>query len=68
MSISRGHDIRTVANRLGHANPAMTLRVYAHAVDSADGPVAAMLGKILDEVETKDAPVLAVVEPAGPAT
>ena len=52
MSISRGHDIRTVANRLGHANPAMTLRVYAHAVESADGPVAAMLGQILDEAET----------------
>ena len=24
------HDVRTVAGRLGHANPAMTLRVYAH--------------------------------------
>jgi len=47
-SIARGHDIRTVANRLGHANPAMTLRVYAHAVESADGPVADMLGEVLD--------------------
>jgi integrase len=49
MSIARGHDIRTVANRLGHANPAMTLRVYAHAVESADGAVADMLGDVLDE-------------------
>ncbi|MGA2522353.1 MAG: site-specific integrase [Acidimicrobiales bacterium] len=48
-SIARGHDIRTVANRLGHANPAMTLRVYAHAVESADGPVADMLGEVLDD-------------------
>ena len=47
-SIARGHDIRTVANRLGHANPAMTLRVYAHAVESADGAVADMLGEVLD--------------------
>ena len=47
-SIARGHDIRTVANRLGHANPAMTLRVYAHAVESTDGPVAEMLGDLLD--------------------
>ncbi len=47
-SIARGHDIRTVANRLGHANPAMTLWVYAHAVESADGPVADMLGEVLD--------------------
>jgi integrase len=42
MSNSRGHDIRTVLNRLGHANPAMTLRVYAHAVESADGAVAVL--------------------------
>jgi len=62
MSISRGHDIRTVANRLGHANPAMTLRVYAHAVESADGPVAAMLGQILDEGDHEDAPALAVIK------
>jgi integrase len=68
MSISRGHDIRTVANRLGHANPAMTLRVYAHAVESADGPVATMLGQILDEAEPTDAPILAVIEPAARAT
>ena len=68
MSISRGHDIRTVATRLGHANPAMTLRVYAHAVESADGPVATMLGQILDEGEPKDAPALAVIEPVGLAT
>jgi hypothetical protein len=26
----------------------MTLRVYAHAVESADGPVADMLGEVLD--------------------
>ena len=32
VAIGQGHDIRTVAGRLGHANPAMTLRVYAHAV------------------------------------
>ncbi|HXY28852.1 MAG TPA: site-specific integrase [Acidimicrobiales bacterium] len=47
-SIANGHDIRTVANRLGHANPAMTLRVYAHAVESADGAVADMIGHVLD--------------------
>lgn len=49
MAISAGHDVRTVAGRLGHANPAMTLRVYAHAVESADEAVAAMLGGLLDE-------------------
>jgi integrase len=47
-AIAAGHDIRTVANRLGHANPAMTLRVYAHAVQSADVGVAATLAGTLD--------------------
>ena len=39
VAIGGGHDVRTVAGRLGHANPAMTLRVYAHAVEAADGTV-----------------------------
>ena len=47
-SIAEGHDIRTVANRLGHANPSMTMRVYAHAVESQDAPVADTLGAALD--------------------
>ncbi len=53
ISIARGHDIRTVANRLGHANPSMTLRTYAHAVDSTDAPIAAALGSVLDTHETE---------------
>ena len=47
VAIARGHDVRTVAGRLGHANPAMTLRVYAHAFAAADQAVAAGLGDIL---------------------
>jgi len=47
VGISRGHDVRTVAGRLGHANPAMTLRVYAHAVEAADEAVATTLGEVL---------------------
>ncbi|MGI9053901.1 MAG: tyrosine-type recombinase/integrase [Ilumatobacteraceae bacterium] len=45
--IGQGHDVRTVAGRLGHANPAMTLRVYAHAFAAADQAVAAGLGELL---------------------
>jgi integrase len=48
VAISGGHDVRTVAHRLGHADPAMTLRVYAHAVQAADGAVADALGQALD--------------------
>jgi integrase len=47
-AIGRGHDIRTVAGRLGHANPAMTLRTYAHALDGADAGVAATLASALE--------------------
>ena len=47
-AISSGHDVRTVAGRLGHANPAMTLRVYAHVVEGADEALAATLGQALD--------------------
>jgi integrase len=64
MSIAKGHDIRTVANRLGHASPAMTLRVYAHAVESADGPVATMLGEVLDAKPDGTPPGLRLVSNA----
>jgi hypothetical protein len=47
VAIGQGHDVRTVAGRLGRANPAMTLRVYAHAFAAADQAVAAGLGEIL---------------------
>jgi integrase len=47
-AIGTGTDVPTVANRLGHSNPAMTLKVYAHAVAAADSAAAAMLGATLD--------------------
>jgi integrase/predicted nucleotidyltransferase len=49
-AITSGHDVRTVAGRLGHANPAMTLRVYAHAVEGADQALASTLASTLDDV------------------
>lgn len=47
MAIGSGFDVRTVAHRLGHADPSMTLRVYAHAVQAADEAVAESLGRAL---------------------
>jgi integrase len=47
-SIVGGHDIRSVANRLGHANPSMTLQTYAHAVEAADAPIAQTLSHVID--------------------
>lgn len=48
-AIGRGHDLRTVSGRLGHANAAMTLRTYAHAIDGADADVAATLAAALED-------------------
>ena len=41
VAIGQGHDVRTVGGRLGHANPAMSLRVWAHAFAAADQAVVA---------------------------
>ena len=46
-----------MANRLGHANPAMALRVYAQALDIADQAVAETLGAALDDVSGKRVPL-----------
>jgi len=54
VSIGQGHDVRTVAGRLGHSNPAMTLRVYAHAFAAADQALAAGLGDMLREEKADD--------------
>jgi integrase len=43
-SIASGADVRAVAGRLGHADPATTLRIYAHAVETRDRELAGMLG------------------------
>jgi integrase len=60
-SIVAGHDLRTVANRLGHANPSMTLRTYAHAVESADAPIAVTLGQVIDGGMSLESGAVAIV-------
>jgi integrase len=46
-AIGHGHDVRAVANRLGHADPSLTLRVYTAALESGDRAVAQTLGDAL---------------------
>lgn len=36
MAVASGADVRTVAGRLGHADPSVTLRVYNHALEQRD--------------------------------
>ena len=45
--IGAGVDVRTVAHRLGHADPSTTLRVYAHALAQRDREAAAILGRLV---------------------
>ena len=42
-----GVGIRTIAGRLGHANPGITLRTYAHFLDAADREAATAIGDAL---------------------
>jgi len=45
--IGAGHDVRTVAGRLGHRDASVTLKVYSHALPERDRDAAAALGKAL---------------------
>jgi len=45
--IAAGHDVRTVAGRLGHADASVTLRVYSHVLPERDREAAAALGRTL---------------------
>lgn len=47
--LASGIDVRTVAGRLGHRNPATTLNVYSHFVPEADQEAAEALGQIFGE-------------------
>jgi integrase len=41
-----GVDIRTIAGRLGHAHPAITLRTYAHFMEATERQAAAVMGSL----------------------
>lgn len=45
--IGAGVDVKTVAARLGHSDPALTLRVYAHTIESREREAASVLGRAL---------------------
>jgi integrase len=42
--VASGMDVRTIAARLGHADPHTTLRVYSHAIEERDRRAAEILG------------------------
>lgn len=50
--LAAGVPVRTVSGRLGHANAATTLGVYAHFVEESDRDAAATLGALLSSDRT----------------
>lgn len=44
--LANGTDIKTVQARLGHSDPALTLRWYAHAMEENDSSAAALVGRL----------------------
>jgi integrase len=45
--VGAGVDVRTVAGRLGHTDPSLTLRVYSHVIEERDRAAASILGNVL---------------------
>jgi integrase len=53
--LAGGVDVRTVAGRLGHSRPTLTLQTYAHVMDVTDRRAASILGESIATVPiTKD--------------
>jgi integrase len=44
--LSGGESLRAVSQRLGHTNPALTLRVYAHCLPGDDERLSAALDRL----------------------
>ena len=49
--IGAGVDVRTVAGRLGHSDPSVTLRVYSHALEERDRAAADIMGNVLSQAK-----------------
>ena len=47
MLIAEKVDIATISTRLGHANPAITLKIYAHLFEDSDVAAADAINKAL---------------------
>lgn len=52
--IGAGVDVRTVAGRLGHSDPSVTLRVYSHALEERDRAAADIMGRVLSVPKQKE--------------
>ena len=51
--LSEGVSVPVVSNYLGHANPSITMKVYAHLIDGTSHIAAATMDSLLDDGEHK---------------
>lgn len=51
--LKAGVPVHVVAQRLGHADPAITLRVYAHVLDDQAGQAATIFQQLMSELEER---------------
>lgn len=70
--LASGYDLAVVAGRLGHRDPTITLRVYAHALKDRDRAAASTLGQLLGAASTTSATEVSVgtgrADSGGPAS
>lgn len=52
--LANGVDIKTVQERMGHANGAITLNWYAHAVPENDAKAAQLVGELFSQQPTEE--------------
>lgn len=45
--IGQGVDVRTVAGRLGHSDPSVTLRIYSDVIEERDRAAASIMGSLV---------------------
>jgi integrase len=54
--IGAGVDVRTVAGRLGHSDPSITLRVYSDVIEERGRAAAALIVAVLRPVDASPQP------------
>ncbi len=54
--LDEGVPVTAVSARLGHANPQITLKIYAHALAGQDGQAAQAIGRVLSSQDTESRP------------
>jgi len=52
--VAGGVDVRTVAGRLGHSRPTLTLQTYAHVMDATDRRAAEVVGGSISGTQSGD--------------